>query len=138
MRPILLLTFVLLGFSSAAVYASATHESMRWRQPSADVARGTGCPYTDGIVVLHRGNVVHERYFGVLTNDGQHAAISVTQSVVGTLGAMLVADGTLDARRKIADYVPELGQPRLAAPWAHAQTGNPRLERRAAGHSPFR
>lgn len=66
--------------------------------------------YTDGIVVLHRGAVVYERYFGVLKEDGQHAAMSVTKSVVGTLGAMLVADGTLDAGKKIADYVPELAQ----------------------------
>ena len=227
MRPILPLTFVLLVFSSAAVYASVTDlpdaqasdparlkwmvgappppdrtvrfddgsyfrfPAMRWsvanfRQlmPTLNVPRGLGVPlplprqldpridalpvvptgasqpltwrqaldatYTDGIVVLHRGNVVYERYFGVLTDDGQHAAMSVTKSVVGTLGAMLVADGTLDARRKIADYVPELGQSAFGSAtlrqvldmttaldysedyadpnahvWAHAQAGNP-------------
>lgn len=227
MRPILPLTFVLLVFSSVAVYASVTDfpdaqasdparlkwmvgappppdrtvrfddgsyfrfPAMRWsvanfRQlmPTLNVPRGLGAPlplprqldpridalpvvptgasqpltwrqaldatYTDGIVVLHRGNVVYERYFGVLTDDGQHAAMSVTKSVVGTLGAMLVADGTLDARRKIADYVPELGQSAFGSAtlrqvldmttaldysedyadpnahvWAHAQAGNP-------------
>lgn len=227
MRPILPLTFVLLVFSSVAVYASVTDfpdaqasdparlkwmvgappppdrtvrfddgsyfrfPAMRWsvanfRQlmPTLNVPRGLGAPlplprqldpridalpvvptgasqpltwrqaldatYTDGIVVLHRGNVVYERYFGVLTDDGQHAAMSVTKSVVGTLGAMLVADGTLDARRKIADYVPELGESAFGSAtlrqvldmttaldysedyadpnahvWAHAQAGNP-------------
>ncbi|MGU9830755.1 serine hydrolase domain-containing protein [Pseudomonas sp. LF242] len=227
MRPILPLTFVLLVFSSVAVYASVTDfpdaqasdparlkwmvgappppdrtvrfddgsyfrfPAMRWsvanfRQlmPTTNVPRGLGAPlplplqldpridalpvvptgasqpltwrqaldatYTDGIVVLHRGNVVYERYFGVLTDDGQHAAMSVTKSVVGTLGAMLVADGTLDARRKIADYVPELGESAFGSAtlrqvldmttaldysedyadpnahvWAHAQAGNP-------------
>lgn len=227
MRPILPLTFVLLVFSSVAVYASVTDfpdaqasdparlkwmvgappppdrtvrfddgsyfrfPAMRWsvanfRQlmPTLNVPRGLGAPlplprqldpridalpvvptgasqpltwrqaldatYTDGIVVLHRGNVVYERYFGVLTDDGQHAAMSVTKSVIGTLGAMLVADGTLDARRKIADYVPELGQSAFGSAtlrqvldmttaldysedyadpnahvWAHAQAGNP-------------
>jgi len=227
MRPILPLTFVLLVFSSVAVYASVTDfpdaqasdparlkwmvgappspnrtvrfddgsyfrfPAMRWsvanfRQlmPTLNVPRGLGAPlplprqldpridalpvvptgasqpltwrqaldatYTDGIVVLHRGNVVYERYFGVLTDDGQHAAMSVTKSVIGTLGAMLVADGTLDARRKIADYVPELGESAFGSAtlrqvldmttaldysedyadpnahvWAHAQAGNP-------------
>ena len=227
MRPILPLTFVLLVFSSVAVYASVTDfpdaqasdparlkwmvgappppdrtvrfddgsyfrfPAMRWsvanfRQlmPTLNVPRGLGAllplprqldpridalpvvptgasqpltwrqaldaTYTDGIVVLHRGNVVYERYFGVLTDDGQHAAMSVTKSVIGTLGAMLVADGTLDARRKIADYVPELGQSAFGSAtlrqvldmttaldysedyadpnahvWAHAQAGNP-------------
>ncbi|MBK3509720.1 serine hydrolase domain-containing protein [Pseudomonas sp. MF6747] len=227
MRPTLPLTFVLLVFSSVAVYASVTDfpdaqasdparlkwmvgappppdrtvrfddgsyfrfPAMRWsvanfRQlmPTLNVPRGLGAPlplprqldpridalpvvptgasqpltwrqaldatYTDGIVVLHRGNVVYERYFGVLTDDGQHAAMSVTKSVIGTLGAMLVADGTLDARRKIADYVPELGQSAFGSAtlrqvldmttaldysedyadpnahvWAHAQAGNP-------------
>lgn len=30
--------------------------------------------YTDGILVLHKGRVVYERYFGVLTPVGQHHA----------------------------------------------------------------
>lgn len=64
--------------------------------------------YIDGIVVLHRGRIVYERYFGVLKPQGQHGAMSVTKSVVGTLAAMLVAEGRLDPQRRAADYVPEL------------------------------
>ena len=85
------LTFVPLG----------SQQPMTWEQSLA-------ANYTDGIVVLHRGQVVYERYFGVLNPEGQHGAMSVTKSVVGTMGAMLVADGTLDANKKVADYVPEL------------------------------
>lgn len=106
--------------------------------------------YTDGILVLHRGRVVYERYFGVLKDDGQHGAMSVTKSVVGTLGAMLVAEGTLDANKPVAHYVPELATSAFgnatvrqvldmttglkfsedyadpkAEVWAHAQAGNP-------------
>jgi len=106
--------------------------------------------YTDGIVVLHHGAIVYERYFGVLKDDGQHAAMSVTKSVIGTLGSMLVADGTLDPQKKIIDYIPELGHSAFgsatlrqvldmttaldysedyadpnAQVWAHAQAGNP-------------
>ena len=66
--------------------------------------------YTDGILVLHRGRIVYERYFGVLRDDGQHAAMSVTKSVVGTLGAALVAEGRIDPGKTVAHYVPELAQ----------------------------
>jgi len=76
-------------------------EPMTWEQSLA-------ANYTDGIVVLHRGRVVYERYFGSLQQDGQHAAMSVTKSVIGTLGATLVAEGKIDAGKRVADYVPEL------------------------------
>lgn len=64
--------------------------------------------YTDGIVVLHKGRIVYERYAGALRPDGQHIAMSVTKSFFGTLGAMLVAEGKLDERATVAQYVPEL------------------------------
>ncbi|MCP5270372.1 MAG: serine hydrolase [Burkholderiaceae bacterium] len=64
--------------------------------------------YTDGIVVLHRGSIVYERYFGVLRPEGQHGAMSVTKTFVGTLAAMLVAEGVLDAGQRVDHYVPEL------------------------------
>ena len=106
--------------------------------------------YTDGIVVLHRGRIVYERYFGVLTPDGQHGAMSVTKSFVGTLAAMLAAEGVLDPARRVSDYVPELAASAFgpatvrqvmdmttgirfsedyadpaAEVWAHARAGNP-------------
>lgn len=78
-----------------------SHQTMTWRQ-SLDAN------YTDGIVVLHRGRIVYERYFGVLKPDGEHGAMSVTKTFVGTLAAMLVAEGTLDASQRVDHYVPEL------------------------------
>jgi CubicO group peptidase (beta-lactamase class C family) len=76
-------------------------EQMTWAQSLA-------ANYTDGIVVLHRGRIVYERYFGVLTATGQHIAFSVTKSFVGTLAAMLIAEGVLDQSATVAHYVPEL------------------------------
>ncbi len=76
-------------------------EPMSW-------AQSMGANYTDGIVVLHRGRIVYERYFGALRADGQHIAQSVTQSFFGTVGAILVAEGKLDPNAKVAQYVPEL------------------------------
>ncbi len=64
--------------------------------------------YTDGIVVLHRGRIVYERYFGALAADRSHIAFSVTKSFIGTLAAMLVAEGKLDAAAPVSRYLPEL------------------------------
>ena len=64
--------------------------------------------YTDGIVVLHKGRIVYERYAGALRPEGQHISMSVTKSFFGTLGAMLVAEGKLDENAKVSQYVPEL------------------------------
>jgi CubicO group peptidase (beta-lactamase class C family) len=64
--------------------------------------------YTDGIVVLHRGRIVYEPYFGALTGDGMHTSFSVTKSFFGTLAAMLIADGALDRTAPVKKYLPEL------------------------------
>ena len=64
--------------------------------------------YTDGVVVLHKGRIVYERYAGALRPEGQHIAMSVTKSFFGTLGAMLVAEGKLDENAPVTRYVPEL------------------------------
>ena len=64
--------------------------------------------YTDGILVLHRGKIVFERYFAELTEDRLHAAMSVTKSFTGTLAATLLAEGLLDENKTVVEYVPEL------------------------------
>lgn len=64
--------------------------------------------YTDGILVLHRGRIVYERYLGCLDEAGKHGAMSVTKSVVGLLGEILVAEGRLDETARVATLIPEL------------------------------
>src|SRR3974390_185498 len=46
--------------------------------------------YTDGIVVLHRGQMVYERYFGALSAERPHIAFSVTKSFFGVIAATLI------------------------------------------------
>ena len=41
--------------------------------------------YTDGILILHKGRVVYEKYFGCLDEMGKHAAMSMTKSITGLL-----------------------------------------------------
>ena len=64
--------------------------------------------FTDGILVLHRGTVVFERWFGVTGPETRHIAFSMTKSFVGTLAEMLVEEGRLDPAAPALDYVPEL------------------------------
>ncbi|MBI3699412.1 MAG: serine hydrolase [Afipia sp.] len=71
-------------------------------------ADALGLTYTDGILVLHRGRVVYEKYFGEGAADRPHIAFSVTKSFVGTLASMLAAEGKLDPNAQVTKYVPEL------------------------------
>jgi CubicO group peptidase (beta-lactamase class C family) len=64
--------------------------------------------YADGIVVLHKGKIVYERYFGAGAPHRPHAAFSLTKSFVGTLATMLIIEGKLDPTALVTKYVPEL------------------------------
>lgn len=64
--------------------------------------------YTDGILVIHKGKLVYERYFGALNEAGKHAAMSMTKSITGLLAEILVAEGRLDDKAKVESIVPEL------------------------------
>ena len=64
--------------------------------------------YTDGILIIHEGKVVYERYFGCLEETGKHAAMSMTKSMTGLLAEILVAEGRLDENAQVASIVPEL------------------------------
>jgi CubicO group peptidase (beta-lactamase class C family) len=72
-----------------------------WAESLADT-------YTDGILVLQRGRRVYERYLGALQPQRPHACFSITKSYAATLAAMLVHEGTLDERKRVPFYVPEM------------------------------
>jgi CubicO group peptidase (beta-lactamase class C family) len=64
--------------------------------------------YTDGMLIIHKGRIVYERYFGCLDEDGKHAAMSMTKSVTGLLAEIMVAEGTLDDTALVRDLIPEI------------------------------
>ena len=64
--------------------------------------------YTDGVIMLHHGRVVYERYGGGLDAHALHGAMSVTKSLTGLLAEILVAEGTLDETALVGELVPEL------------------------------
>ena len=64
--------------------------------------------YTDGILIMHKGEIIYERYFGALGETGKHAAMSMTKSLTGLLAEILVVEGKLDESARIDSIVPEL------------------------------
>ena len=76
-------------------------EPMTW-------AQSLDANYTDGIVVLHRGRIVYERYFGALDAQRPHIAWSVTKSFFGLIAASLIVEGALDPQAAVSTYVPAL------------------------------
>lgn len=80
---------------------TGSHERMTWKESMA-------ANYTDGMLILHRGKIVYERYLGCLDESGKHAAMSMTKSLTGLLAEILVAEGVLDEKALVASIVPEL------------------------------
>ena len=70
--------------------------------------------YTDGMLIIHEGEVVYERYFGCLEEDGKHAIMSMTKSITGLLGEILVQEGELDDTLLVRDVIPEIGESAFA------------------------
>ena len=63
---------------------------------------------TDGLVVLHRGQLVYERYDHGQTQQARHILWSATKSVAGLLALDMIQAGQIDPSAPIAHYLPEL------------------------------
>ena len=64
--------------------------------------------YTDGLLVLHRGSIVAERYLNGMAPHTQHLSQSVAKSIVGTLAGILIGRGVVDPAALLTYYLPEL------------------------------
>lgn len=64
--------------------------------------------YTDGIVVLHKGRVVYERYMNQMRPETPHLLFSITKSFTGLLAAQLAHEGKIDPDALVTKYIPEL------------------------------
>lgn len=78
-----------------------SRDSMSWKESLA-------ANYTDGMLIIHKGKIVYERYFGCLDEAGKHGAMSMTKSLTGLLAEMLVVEGQLDDSALVSSIVPEL------------------------------
>lgn len=63
---------------------------------------------TDGLVILHRGKVIVERYANGMTAAMPHILMSVSKSMTGLIAGCVVAKGALDPEQKVTSIIPEL------------------------------
>ncbi|MFN8466007.1 MAG: serine hydrolase [Caldilineaceae bacterium] len=66
--------------------------------------------YTDGIVVVHHGRIIYERYLNGMQPHTLHAWASGSKSMTGVLAALLAHEGLFDPQATVAAYLPELAQ----------------------------
>ncbi|WP_174398266.1 serine hydrolase domain-containing protein [Mycolicibacterium sphagni] len=66
--------------------------------------------YTDAVLVLRNGGVVHEQYFDGMTESTMHLVMSISKSIVGCVAGLLVHRGHLDPSAAVSYYVPEVAE----------------------------
>lgn len=63
---------------------------------------------TDGLVILHRGKIILERYGNGMTADTPHILMSISKSLTAIVAGILIAQGKLDPEQKVVSIIPEL------------------------------
>jgi CubicO group peptidase (beta-lactamase class C family) len=64
--------------------------------------------FTDGLLVIHRGEVVVERYAGMMAETDHHLLMSISKSVTSLLCGALVGRGVVGVTDLVTDHLPEL------------------------------
>lgn len=64
--------------------------------------------FADALLVMYHGSLVHEWYGDGMSATTPHLLCSVSKSIAGTLGGVLVAHGLLDPDAPVLRYLPEL------------------------------
>ena len=72
------------------------------------VGQALRATHTDAFVVLRRGRIAMEWYGHGMSAATPHIVFSVSKSICGTLGGILVDHGLLDPDDGVTDYIPEL------------------------------
>jgi len=68
--------------------------------------------YTDAIVILHKGSIIHEAYFDGMHPQDPHLLFSVSKLFAGVLIYQLVGTGLIRSESdSISDYLPGLRNP---------------------------
>ncbi|KAK4545683.1 hypothetical protein LTR36_002637 [Oleoguttula mirabilis] len=75
--------------------------------PELDLAGFQAVTKTDGMVVLHKGKIVHEFYDHGNERTSKHILMSMTKSVTGLVTGILASQGKFDVNKPIKHYVPE-------------------------------
>jgi CubicO group peptidase (beta-lactamase class C family) len=72
--------------------------------------------YTDGLLVLHQGRVVYERYDVGMQPHQPHVLWSMSKSLTGLLATEFIQQGLVDPAAPVTRYLPELA----ASAWGDA------------------
>ncbi|EMQ99138.1 serine hydrolase domain-containing protein [Paeniglutamicibacter gangotriensis] len=63
---------------------------------------------TDGWMLMHRGTVLTEQYFGEMGAQTPHLLMSMSKSLIGAVAGALCDSGVLHVDAQLTDYLPEL------------------------------
>ena len=64
--------------------------------------------YTDGFLVMHRGEIVCERYMNQMHQRSLHLSQSMAKSVTASVAGILIGRGLLNPEALVVHYLPEL------------------------------
>ncbi|MEM7057207.1 MAG: serine hydrolase [Pseudomonadota bacterium] len=64
--------------------------------------------FTDGFLVMHRGQIVFERYFNGMPAHALHLSQSVAKSFVCAVGGALSGQGAVEVDAPLESFIPEL------------------------------
>jgi len=64
--------------------------------------------YTDGILLLHRGQIVFEQYHNNMNERTLHLSQSMAKSVVAAIAGILIGRGLIEPAEQVTHYLPEL------------------------------
>jgi CubicO group peptidase (beta-lactamase class C family) len=84
-----------------AIITTLSGEKIGWQDSLSQT-------YADGLIILHRGNIIYEQYFGGSGPHIRHVIQSANKSIIGIIAESLIAEGRLDANALIPTIIPEL------------------------------
>jgi CubicO group peptidase (beta-lactamase class C family) len=77
-------------------------------EPPMSVGSVMASTDTDGWMLMHRGSVLAEQYFGTMSPAAPHLLMSVSKSLVGAVAGSLCDSGLLDPEALLTRYLPAL------------------------------
>jgi CubicO group peptidase (beta-lactamase class C family) len=84
-----------------AIITTLSGEKIGWQDALSQT-------YADGLIILHRGNIIYEQYFGGSGPHIRHVIQSANKSIVGIIAESLIAEGQLYPNALIPTIIPEL------------------------------
>ena len=65
---------------------------------------------TDGLLVMHKGQIIFEHYSSSITPSTAHGLASMSRNIIASAVAILVERSQLDLDVPVETYIPEIGQ----------------------------